>query len=68
MATRKYLSLTRLEEYDELIKAKISSDDSAVLESAKDYTDDAIEASKTYVDNAMSQKSQVQFVVWGADD
>ncbi len=39
MATKNYLSLERLKEYDALIKAKIAADDVAALKSAKDYTD-----------------------------
>ena len=39
MATKKYLSLERLTEYDELIKGVISSGDDATLASAKSYTD-----------------------------
>lgn len=42
MATKKYLSLDRLAEYDALLKAKIATDDEVVLNSAKDYTDDEI--------------------------
>ena len=42
MAMKKYLSLDRLTEYDELIKAKIDDGDVSTLESAKQYTDDAI--------------------------
>lgn len=39
MAMKKYLSLDRLEEYDELIKAKIDLGDSSTLASAKSYAD-----------------------------
>ena len=39
MAVKKYLSLERLAEYDELIKAEISEGDAASLASAKSYTD-----------------------------
>ena len=38
MATKKYLSLERLTEYDELIKGKISTGDASTLSSAKSYT------------------------------
>lgn len=38
MATKKYLSLERLTEYDELIKAEISKGDSSTLASAKSHT------------------------------
>lgn len=44
MATKKYLSLERLTEYDALIKAKIAEDDSSTLSSANEYTDEAIAA------------------------
>lgn len=39
MAKKKYLSLERLGEYDELIKAKIDSGDASTLSSAKSYAD-----------------------------
>lgn len=39
MATKKYLSLERLTEYDELIKAEIAEGDDSTLSSAKSYTD-----------------------------
>ena len=39
MATKKYLSLDRLTEYDALIKQNINSGDAATLKSAKDYVD-----------------------------
>ena len=39
MATKKYLSLERLGEYDALIKAEIASGDSSTLASAKSYAD-----------------------------
>lgn len=42
MATKKYLSLDRLSEYDELIKAKIDAGDASTLASAKSYTDGLI--------------------------
>ena len=42
MATKKYLSLERLAEYDELIKGEISEGDVSVLSSAKTYTDNAV--------------------------
>lgn len=34
----------------------------------KGSADTALETSKTYTDNAVSQKSQVQIITWGADD
>lgn len=39
---KKYLSLERLEEYDDLIKTKIDSGDSSTLSSAKSYTNTEI--------------------------
>jgi hypothetical protein len=39
MATKKYLSLERLTEYDELIKGEIADGDAASLASAKSYAD-----------------------------
>lgn len=36
---KKYLSLERLTEYDELLKGKIATDDASTLASAKSYTD-----------------------------
>lgn len=39
MATKKYLSLDRLTEYDALIKGEIASGDASTLSSAKSYTD-----------------------------
>lgn len=39
MATKKYLSLERLKEYDGLIKGVIEAGDDATLESANSYTD-----------------------------
>lgn len=39
MATKKYLSLDRLSEYDELIKTKIDAGDESTLTSAKSYAD-----------------------------
>ena len=39
MATKKYVSLEKLAKYDELLKAKIKTDDDAVLASAKSYAD-----------------------------
>ena len=68
MSTKKYLSLDRLEEYDALIKEKIDNGDSSILTDAKTYTDGLIDENKTYVDNAVAQKSQVQIITWEADD
>lgn len=50
MVTRKYLSLERLTEYDELIKGEISTGDASTLSSAKSYTDTEVakKADKTH--------------------
>lgn len=37
--TKKYVSLSKLTKYDELLKAKMAADDAAALKSAKDYAD-----------------------------
>ena len=42
MATKRYLSLERLTEYDSLIKSEITNGDDAILISAKDYTDTTV--------------------------
>lgn len=56
MATKKFLSLERLTEYDGLIKSKISEGDASTLSSAKSYTDSKTSnlASTTVVDNKIS--------------
>ncbi|MBO5828727.1 MAG: hypothetical protein J6R59_09780 [Paludibacteraceae bacterium] len=58
MATKKYLSLERLTEYDALIKASIIQGDESALETAKSYTDTQIASipsvdayTKTEIDN-----------------
>ena len=48
-ATKKYLSLERLSEYDALLKAKIAQDDASTLQSAKDYADSLIEDINTSI-------------------
>lgn len=50
MATKKYLSLERLTEYDELIKGEISGGDASTLASAKTYADGLVngKADKTH--------------------
>lgn len=40
--TKKYVSLSKLTKYDELLKAKMAADDAAALAAAKKYTDDSI--------------------------
>ena len=53
MATKKYLSLDRLTEYDGLIKGEISTGDASTLSSAKSYTDTEVakKADKTHSHN-----------------
>lgn len=58
MATKKYVSLEKLTKYDELLKAKVATDDAATLASAKSYADglatnyDAAGAASTAESNA----------------
>lgn len=40
--TKKYVSLSKLTKYDELLKAKMAQDDAAALAAAKKYTDDSV--------------------------
>jgi hypothetical protein len=54
MATKKYLSLERLAEYDALIKDKIAADDATTLASANTYADSAV-ASQIGVHNASTE-------------
>lgn len=68
MTTKKYLSLEGLQNYDDLIKEEITSSNSTTLSSAKSHSDSNLSTAKTYADNAVAQKSQVQFITWGADD
>lgn len=42
MAIKKYMTLERLQEYDDLIKAEIEEADASTLASAKSYTDSAV--------------------------
>lgn len=51
MATKKYLSLDRLTEYDELLKSKISADDAATLKSAKEYADGLVTGGHNHDDS-----------------
>lgn len=51
MATKKYLSLDRLTEYDELLKEKIAADDAATLKSAKEYTDGLVSGGHNHDDS-----------------
>ena len=64
----KYLSLDGLTEYDTLSKEKMMSIGTAALLSAKEYSDTTLTNAQNYTDNAISQKSQVQIITWGADD
>lgn len=74
MAQKKYVSIEKLTKYDELLKAKIASDDAAVLKSAKDYTDEsftlagnnaaslantALESAKSYTDGKITEVNGV---------
>lgn len=58
MATKKYLSLERLEEYDALIKAEITKGDEAAQSSSKAYIDEQILSVKTYADSAANTVKQ----------
>ena len=68
MAVKKYMSLERMEEYNDLIQAFINSGDSSTLSSSKSYSDTNLETAQTYTDNAVAQKSQVQIITWGDED
>lgn len=56
--------------HDEVYDAKGSAN--TALNSAKTYADNGdsstLEESKTYTDNAVAQKSQIQIITWGDDD
>jgi len=64
MATKKYLSLERLTEYDGLIKNEIAEGDAATLASAKSYTDTEVakKAAKTH-DHAISDVTNLQTTI-----
>ena len=70
MATniKKYMSLERLTEYDGLIKGEIHEGDEAV----KTYADEAdvttLSTAKTYTDEQVATKAQVQIITWEAND
>lgn len=68
MATKKYLSLDGLTEYDALIKTEIDTIASNTLESAKQNDITIEDNCKTYTDEVVAQKAQVQIITWGADD
>ena len=57
MATKNYLSLQRLQEYDALIKAKILADDASTLAAAKKYTEDEI---KKVVDGEVTKATAAE--------
>lgn len=64
MATKNYVSIGRLTEYDGFIKAKIDKNDASTLESAKSYTNEQIAKipsvdayTKTEMNNALNNKS-----------
>ena len=65
MATKKYLSLEKLTEYDGLIKSEIAKGDESALSSAKSYVDEAI-AIKANEEDVQTQfdtlSSQVAFI------
>lgn len=56
--------------HDEVYDSKGSAN--TALNSARTYADNGdsstLEESKTYTDNAVAQKAQVQIITWGADD
>lgn len=68
MSEKKYLDEVGLGQYDLLIKEHIDSN----FEEAKSYADKNDESiiadAKAYTDGAVANKSQVQFILWGADD
>lgn len=57
MEEKKYVSLDNLTQYNELLMDKISDDDLATLESAKEYTN-----------NAVADKASVQICIWEEND
>jgi hydroxyethylthiazole kinase len=58
----------RLTEYDALIKQEIDNGDIEILSYANAYSDGKLSVAQKYTDDAVAQKSQVQFVIWVADD
>ena len=64
MATKKYLSLERLTEYDELLKAEIAEGDDTTLASAKSYTDTEVakKAAKSHT-HAISDVTNLQTTI-----
>ena len=53
----KYISLENMRQYDALLKGKMADDNSNTLTTANEYTD-----------NAVAQKSSVQFCIWEEND
>ena len=68
MSVKKFLSLDGLQEYDALLKEEITENNTEILSSAKTHSDNNLVTAKTYADNAVAQKSQVQIITWEADD
>lgn len=68
MAIKKYLTLDRLEEYHILSEQNITNKDDKILSLANTHSDNNLTVAQTYTDNAVSSKSQVQIITWGADD
>jgi hypothetical protein len=68
MDTTKFMTLEKLKRYDAALKAKMAADDAQVLADAKSHSDANLATAKTYTDEAVAQKSQVQFIVWEEND
>lgn len=68
MAEIKYMGYESLKVYDALIKDEIVNKDAVVLSSAKSHSDENLITAKTYTDNSVAQKSQIQIVTWEVDD
>ena len=81
--SKKYASLTTLQTFLDNLKNFFAakSDVDTALASKSDLTHNhdskydakgsanvALDTSKTYTDNVVSQKTQVQIITWGADD
>lgn len=79
MAQKKYVSLDKLSTFLDNLKdtfaTKIELAEKADISHDHDSSYDvkgaanvALENAQAYTDNAVSQKSQVQIITWGADD
>lgn len=66
MATKKYLSLDRLTEYDSLIKAEIAEGDSSTLASAKSYADGLVSGGHNHDDRYYTE-SEVDTKISGVN-